>query len=60
MLNIEDLDSFKKYLVENNLEFNDIKKIKIELLWNKLVARLYSNQVYVDKEKIKKDIEEKS
>ena len=60
MLNIEDLDSFKKYLVENNLEFNDIKKkIKIELLWNKLVARLYSNQVYVDKEKIKKDIEEK-
>lgn len=60
LLNIENLDSFKKYLVENNLEFNDIKKkIKIELLWNKLVARLYSNQVYVDKEKIKKDIEEK-
>lgn len=60
LLDIENIESFKKYLIENNLKFNDVKeKIKIEILWNQLVGRLYTNQIFIDEERIKEDIKNK-
>lgn len=59
-LNLKNENEFKKYLFENELTINEVEqKIKIEILWNKLIGRLYSNQIYIDEEKIKKKIKQK-
>ena len=36
------------------------QKLKIEILWNELIYFKYSNQVKIDKEKIKKKINQLS
>ena len=37
-LNIDNLDDFKKYLIINNVKYQDVKnKIEIETLWNELI-----------------------
>ena len=33
----------------NNIEFNNIKKMKIEFLWNQLILKKFSKDVKIDK-----------
>ena len=59
-LGMDNLSNFKNYLSENNLDIEVVRnKIEIEMLWNKLVGTLYSNQLNVNvallEEQIKKD-----
>ena len=59
-LGMDNLSNFKNYLSENNLDIEVVRnKIEIEMLWNKLVGALYSNQLNVNvallEEQIKKD-----
>ena len=59
-LNIDNEENFIRYLQGNNLEFSDVKKkIKVEILWNQLIGKLYNNQIFIDQEKIKKEINQK-
>ena len=50
--------SFKKYLIENNLNYNDLKKkFVIERFWNQLIFDKYNNLFTVDKNKIDTKVE---
>ena len=54
------LDDFKKYLINNNVDFETVKnKLKIEALWNELILIKFSSKVKINekelKEKIKKN-----
>jgi peptidyl-prolyl cis-trans isomerase SurA len=58
-LGINNLDNFKSYLKEYNLDLDIVKnKIEIELLWNKLIGANYYNQININKEILQKKIEE--
>jgi peptidyl-prolyl cis-trans isomerase SurA len=58
-LGINNLDNFKQYLKEYNLEFNAVKrKIEIELLWNRLIGSKYQDQISVNKKNLREKIEE--
>jgi len=60
-LNIKNLNDFKDYLIQNNLELEVIKqKIEIELMWNKLIGIKYTEQLNINEEFLKKRIEESS
>ena len=56
-LNLSSVESFKSYLNEKNLDFENIyTKIEIENLWNQLVYNTYKDKVIIDEEKLKKKI----
>ena len=56
-LNLENMDQFKKYISERNIDILIIeKKIQIELLWNKLILEKFSKDVKIDKTKIDEEI----
>jgi peptidyl-prolyl cis-trans isomerase SurA len=57
--NLKDINELNKQLILNNsYSINEIKKkIEIDLLWNELIVLKYKNQVYVDKEKILKQLD---
>ena len=56
-LNIKSLEEFKVYLDKYDLTISEIKKkLTIDALWNELVIKKYSNQITINKEKIKKGI----
>ena len=58
-LNIKNLEDFETYLKKYNLEMKIIKqKIEIELLWNRLIGLKYQNQINVNEEKLKKQVDE--
>ena len=58
-LGINNLDDFKLYLKEYNLELDIVKnKIEIEILWNRLIGNKYQDQISVNKEILKEKIEE--
>ena len=58
-LNIKNLKDFETYLKKYNLEMKIIKqKIEIELLWNRLIGLKYQNQINVNEEKLKKQVDE--
>ena len=60
-LKLNNKEEFVNYLKEYDLTINDIiKKIKIEILWNQLIAELYKNQIVIDENKIKKKIKEEN
>ena len=51
---------FEKYLSNYNLSFNDVKqKIFIEISWNNLIYNKFLNQIQINENLIKKQIEEK-
>ena len=55
--NISSIVSFKKFLIQNNLKFENIKrKISIQLLWNRLIYKKFSQNVKIDKTLIEKNI----
>ena len=55
--NISSIVSFKNFLIQNNLKFENIKrKISIQLLWNRLIYKKFSQNVKIDKALIEKNI----
>ena len=53
-IDIENLDDFKKYLISNNVNYNDVvNKIEIEALWNELIIEKFSSKLKIDKQKIR-------
>ena len=56
-LGLQNENEFKKFLTDNNLNLEEVKqKIIIELMWNQLIGRLYSNQIFIDEKKIRQKI----
>ena len=55
--NFQDLNQFKYFLKENNLNLSVIKKkIRIQLGWNELILKKYSNKILINENKIKEKI----
>lgn len=60
-LNISNIEEFEVYLDQFNVSLNDVKdKIKIEILWNQLIASKFKNQIDVDILKLKKKIKQEN
>lgn len=56
-LNIKSIEEFEKYLVKNNIDFDNIKKkISIEASWNELIYSKFSNQLKINKGNLKEII----
>ena len=57
-LNFDNEIDFKNNLLNrNSYKLDEIKKIKIEVMWNDLIYSKYINQVQIDKSKLNKKIE---
>jgi peptidyl-prolyl cis-trans isomerase SurA len=58
MLGLKDVVEFQNYLGNYNLELEVVKeKIKIEMLWNTLVGKKYKDQININKESLRKQID---
>ena len=58
-LNINNNSEFEQYLKKNNLSLDYIKnKIQIEVLWNQLIYDQYISQINIDKNELKKKLQE--
>lgn len=58
-LDLQNISEFELYLDDFNISLNEvIKKIKIELLWNQLIVRKFSNQININEKAIKTRIKE--
>ena len=56
-IGIENLDDFKKYLINKNINFKDVKnKLLIEALWNELIMIKFSSKIKINEKKLKKKI----
>ena len=56
--NTNNINDLKIFLNKMNLEFDEVRnKIRVELLWNKLIYDRYINKVSIDKKKLSKKIE---
>ena len=56
-IKIENLDNFKKYLKENNVDYNHVKKkLESEALWNELIIAKFSSKITIDEKEIRKRI----
>ena len=56
-IKIENLDNFKKYLKENNVDYNHVKKkLESEALWNELIIAKFSSKISIDEKEIRKRI----
>ena len=56
-LNIKNLDEFKKYLISNNVKFQDVKnKIEIESLWNELIIAKFSSKIQINENEIRNNL----
>ena len=56
-LNLSSVESFKIYLEEKKLDYDEIyKKIEIENLWNQLVYNTYKEKVVINERKLKQKI----
>ena len=59
-LGLNNKKEFEKYLSNYNLNFNDVKKkIFIEISWNNLIYNKFIDQIQIDEDLIKKQIEDK-
>jgi len=60
-LNINSDTEFKQYLKGNNMSLDYVKtKIQIEILWNQLIYDRYIAQINIDRDKLKKKLDEAS
>ena len=60
-LNINSDTEFKQYLKENNMSLDYVKtKIQIEILWNQLIYDRYIAQINIDRDELKKKLDEAS
>ena len=56
-LNIDNLEEFKIYLRNNNLEYSDVyRKLEIEAVWNEMVYYLFKDKIYIDETDLKNRI----
>ena len=60
-MNIKNLSDFTTYLNQYNLTIEDVKfKVKIEMLWNRLIGSKYTNQINIREDFLKQQIEKNS
>ena len=58
--NFSSLEDLEKFLIENNLKLSFIeKKITLQLMWNELILKKFSQNIKINKNKIEKQILEK-
>ena len=56
-LGLKDEKEFEEYLLQFNISISTIiEKIKIEVIWNQLIAEKFNNQINVDEDELKKKI----
>lgn len=56
-IGIENLETFKKYLNKNDIEYEYVKdKIEIETLWNELIIAKFSSEIKIDQDKIRQEL----
>ena len=56
-IGFNNLNDFKKYLIDNKINFENVKnKLKIEAMWNELILIKFSSKVKIDEEKLRKRI----
>ena len=57
--NLQNEEDYKKFLTKSRLNHKIIeKKIRIQISWNQLIQNKYLNKIVIDKNEIKKKIEE--
>ena len=57
-IGLSSLDDFKKYLINNNIDFENVrKKLEIESLWNELILIKFSSKVKINEKELKERIE---
>jgi peptidyl-prolyl cis-trans isomerase SurA len=60
-MNIENLNDFEVYLNQYNLTLDDVRyKVKIEMLWNRLIGSKYKSQINIRENILKQQIEKDS
>ena len=58
-INLKDINEFKNYLASYDINLNDVKeKIKIEILWNKIVYFKYNNLLNINIDELRKKVDE--
>jgi peptidyl-prolyl cis-trans isomerase SurA len=56
-IGLTNLEDFKKYLTNNNINFKDVKnKLEIEALWNELILIKFSSKVKINEKEIRQRI----
>ena len=56
-IGLSNLDDFKKYLVNNNVNFANVKKkLEIEALWNELILIKFSSKVKINEKELRNRI----
>ena len=56
-LGLKDEKEFEEYLLQFNISISTIiEKIKIEVIWNQLIAEKFNNQINVNEDELKKKI----
>jgi peptidyl-prolyl cis-trans isomerase SurA len=56
-MEIENLETFKKYLNENNIDYEYVKsKIEIETLWNELIIAKFTSKITINEEEIRQKL----
>lgn len=59
-LNFNSVEDLEKFLIKNDLKLDYIKKkITLQLMWNELILKKFSQNVKIDKSKIERQISEK-
>jgi len=57
-IGIASLDEFKNYLVQNNVDFERVKrKISIEIAWNDLIVNRFTSQIEIDQDLLKLELD---
>jgi peptidyl-prolyl cis-trans isomerase SurA len=58
-IGIENINDFKKYLIINDIDFENVKnKLEIESLWNELILIKFSSKVKIDEKNLRKKIQD--
>ena len=56
-IGLSNLNDFKKYLIINEVDFENVKKkLEIEALWNELIIFKFSSKIKIDEKKLKDEI----
>ena len=56
-LNFQTVSDFQKYLETFDFSLADVeKKLKIEIMWNQLIAEKFKSQITIDEDKIRKKV----
>ena len=57
-IGISSLSEFENYLAQNNIDIERVKeKISIEIAWNDLIVKTFTNEIEIDQNLIKKQLE---